>query len=200
MGPRNFILVFFTVLLLTGCSALPNKTTHYYVITPIEQSAQLKTNRALSINIASVHVPPYLDKPSIVSRSKLNTLIIANNHRWGGKLRKSLARIMAQNLSTLLVTPNVAIAPNSVPVSPDVVIEISILQFERNKDKRVQLSAQWRIVKGKDFSPLLARMTHLIGEEIKDTENYDMTIASMSELYAQLSEEIAIHIIKELKL
>lgn len=196
MKKRLILISLLLPLVLSGCLGAPGKNTRFYVLTPKAVSPDI-SQKTLSINIASVRIPPYLERPAIVSRNSENQLSIASHHRWAGKLRISLARIMAQNLSILLDTPEISIAPNSMPTSPDVSLEIEILQFEKDNNNQVQLSAKWRLLEGATLSPLKSQITHLSGETIPEKNDYDATVASMSLLYAQLSEIIANAITQE---
>lgn len=195
MKIRFILLTLLLSLLLSGCFGASVKSPRLYVMTPkaiqpevIPASPQQET---LHINIASVRIPPYLERTAIVTRNSENQISIAEHHRWAGKLRVSLARIMAQNLSILLNTPDVAIAPHSMPTSPDVSLELEILQFERDNNNQVQLSAKWRLLEGKTLSLQKSQITQISGTVITDRDDYDAIVASMSQLYAQLSEIIA---------
>jgi len=162
-------------------------------ITPIESPSSAKP---LSIEISTVHLPQYLDRPHIVTRSGNNRLKVLQGHQWGGNLRKDMVRILAVNLSQLLNTPNVSIAPHRSSTQADYRISIEIIKFEKDSDNKVRLSAHWRITNGKTGKIAAVRITDLESDALPPASNYADTVTTMAALYGQLGRIIADTIIQ----
>jgi uncharacterized lipoprotein YmbA len=152
---------------------------------------EAKSSEPLSVEIAPLRLPQYLNRPQIVTRTGGNELELAEFHQWGGNLAKNMTRVLARNLAQLLATPDIAIFPNRPPAPDGVRIEVEVLQFERAPDDRVHFSAQWRLLKGRDRAPLLTRITDLVSPAVDTTIGLDETVAAMSALLGELSDIIA---------
>jgi uncharacterized lipoprotein YmbA len=181
-----------------GCAS---KSTRFYVLNPLDSGTgivnDVEAKDALSVEVVSLRLPQYLERPQIVTRSSENRLELAEYHQWGGSLRKNMIRVLAKNLSQLLETPNIAISPHRPPVPPDFRVELEVMRFERDFDGQVRLSAQWRLSYGEDQRPLATRMTELTNPEVSAGTDFEQTVSAMSALYGELSRIIAREILKE---
>ena len=92
------------VLFLAACSGGGNKiATKYYLIDPVDYDALVVTSdRPLAIEIIDVHIPQYLERFHIATRTGENRLKFSESNQWGGNLRKNLMRTLSRNLSGLL--------------------------------------------------------------------------------------------------
>ena len=191
------VLVLFTILgvpMLTGCLSKEAPETRFFVLSPIEvaQNAAAQSSAdALSLELASVRLPPYLERPQLVIRVGGNQLKLLEFEQWGGNLSKNLARVVAHNLSRLLGTTNISIAPQRAPLPADARIEIEIMQFERLPDQHVHLIAHWRLLGARGQPALATRLTRLRSENATTSDQIEGTVAAMSELVGELSMLIA---------
>ncbi len=185
--------------LLSGCIKNPPIPTRFYVLTPLDQGASLvsQAEHPLSVEIVSLGLPQYLEKPQIVTRSSGNQLELAEYHQWGGNLRKNMIRVIAQNLSQLLATPDISMAPFRPPLPPDFGVQMEVMQFERTSHGQVQLSVQWRLSRGKDRKTLKIQMTDLVSPVIPDLKAFEPTVSAMSLLLGELSRIIAREILHQ---
>lgn len=197
----RLLLILATVgSLLLGCMSGISSTTRFYVLDSLDFDADLVDEIAgeppLSVEISSLRLPQYLERPHIVTRRSGNRLDLSEFHQWGGNLRKNTIRVIAKNLSGLLATPNIAMAPYHPPVPPDFRIQLEIMQFERDTDGRVKLSAQWRLIWGKNLKSLAAEITELSSSVAYTGSNYERIVSSMSALLGELSEIIGREILE----
>ncbi len=197
-------IVLFLILagsFLCGCITTTTPGTRFYVLNPLDQDDNLisKINRegSLFVEVASLRLPQYLERPQIVTRSSGNRLELAEYHQWGGNLRKNMIRVLAQNLSRLLDTPNIAIYPHRPPVSPDFRVDLEVLQFEMGSDGQVRLSAQWRLSRGKDQKPVLTRINDLASPVAHTRGDFEHTVSAMSTLLGELSRIIGSAILEQ---
>ena len=192
----------FVAILLAGCFFFGCKkaTTRFYVLNPLDSGASLVSESAqkgrLSVEVASLRLPQYLERPQIVTRSSGNRLVLAEYHQWGGNLRKNMIRILSANLSRILDTPHIAISPHRPLNPPDFRVDLEVMQFERDDDRKVRLSAQWRLSSGKDRTSVTTRMTELLSPEIPAGPDFEHTVSAMSTVFGELSAIIGQEILK----
>ena len=193
------IVLIFVLSLLSACMGGGATTpTRYYLVDPVEYSDQsVKAVRPLSIEILDLHIPQYLERFQIASRSSESRLMFSDNNQWGENLRKNLLRSMARNLSRLLSTIDVGTPLNRSSSLPDYRIHIHIEQFEQDIDDKVKLIARWQVLSGSDSESLGVFGAELESEQTVGREDYDQMIAVMRQLYGELSERIANSIIAQ---
>lgn len=192
---RLALVLFLTGGLLSGCTPNAPAPTRFYVLNPLDPGISLISrtdpNSTLSVEVASLRLPQYLERPQIVTRSGQNRLELAEYHQWGGNLRKNMMRVLAKNFSQLLGTPNVAISPYRPPIPPDFLVELEVMQFERDFHGQVRLSTQWRLSRGKGGMPLATRITDLDSPKLPAEPGFEKTVSAMSALMGELSQIIA---------
>lgn len=187
---RLFGLLLFTSL-LSGCLGGDSAVTKYYILSSTA-TAQAPTNsNNLNIEVSAVHLPQYLDRPQIVSRTGDNQLKLSELNQWGGNLRKNMIRTLAVNLSKQLNTPNVAIVPHRSSLQADYRIDMEIIKFEADTDNHVHLTAQWRVSTGIERKTIITQITHLSSEQAITVGDYPAIVNEMSQQYAKLSSLIA---------
>ena len=145
----------------------------------------------MAVEISTIHLPQYLDRPHLVIRSGDNRLKILQSHQWGGNLRKDMMRTLAINLSQLLKTPNVTIAPHRSASQGDYRVTIEILKFEKDTDNLVKLTAQWQLTSGIDRKLLASKISLLSSDKPATADDYDVVVAMMSEQFGALARDIA---------
>ncbi len=193
----KLVVLLILPLLLSGCIGSSSPVIKFYLLNPVNgQPPGGLESGPLHIEITAVRLPQYLQRPQIVTRSGDNRLNLSEFNQWGGNLRKNMLRTLSVNLSRLLNTPNIAIAPYRSVAQPDFRIAIDIIKFEKDHDHKVRLSAQWRISSGKTGTIVAARISELESTGLTAATNYDSTVNAMATLYGQLSEIIAQAIIQ----
>lgn len=189
----RLVLVFVLAgIFSAGCAG---QKTRFYVLSPLDSGVGLvnetQEKGSLSVEITSLRLPRYLERPQIVTRTGQNRVERAEFHQWGGSLRKNMIRVLARNLSQLLATPHIAVSPHRLPAPPGFRIELAVMQFERDSDGQVRLSAQWRLSRGKDRKPLATQITELKTPVVEGEEDFENTVAAMSTLFGELSRIVA---------
>ncbi len=186
----RWIVVVLMGVILQGCVGGTSPPVRFYVINPQTEAADKDETGTLEINIASLTLPEYLDRPQLVVRSGAHRLQMSEGHQWGGNLRKNLQRTLSINLSRQLGTPNVSFALSHKVCASCLRLELDILQFERMEDGRVSLIAQWRLSRAKNRELLIARIDELRSQSPIEGKNKEMIVAEMGALFAQLSRTV----------
>ena len=177
--------------LAAGCAGSA-KDTRLYVLSPVAAAAATAPGEPVSVVVAGVRLPLYLDRSQIVTRSGDNRLELAEFDLWGGSLRQDLTRVLAENLSRLLGNPRVVAAPHDLRAPAAIRVEVEVLAFERGPDGRVRLAAKWWLARGTDAAPLAGTTAaELFGAPLGDTAGIDAVVASMGQVYGELARGIA---------
>ena len=81
--------------LLTGCGrSIPPR---FYVLSPLPRGQQVSApDKPLVIGIGPVELPPYLDRPQIVSRPDANRIALAEFDRWAEPLASSFSGVQGR--------------------------------------------------------------------------------------------------------
>ena len=197
---RFLLITFFFLyeLIIYGCVS-GGQDTKFYVLDPISLESPLTDDinqgNPLSIEIVSLRLPQYLERPQIVTRDEGNRIKLAEIHQWGGSLQKNIVRVIAKNLSSLLQTPDVSSYPRSPQSPPDFRIELVVMKFEKDQDGRVRLSAQLKLSRGKDNSLLSVKILDLESSILQPNSEMDKTVSAMNILIGDLSKIIGKEII-----
>jgi len=186
------LMVTLTTLLLTGCGG-SSQRVEFYTLNPLtDMQANANSPAAdqkLSIGVGPVEIPEMLDRPQIVTRSGPNKLNVDEFHRWAGRLDENLAGVLAENISLLLATDQVAVYPWQTDFKPRYRVALKIRYFEGQWGKDVILEAIWS-VSGQQSQQTHIQRKSVINEPLSPEPDYAALVAAHSRAIAQLSREI----------
>jgi uncharacterized lipoprotein YmbA len=153
---------------------------------PKGQSGQ----KPISIEIQTLSLPRYLEKPQIVIHTRANQLNMAEYHQWAGDLKKNMIRVMALNLSCQLNTPQVFMGRFPAHGRTDYRIDVEVMQFEPDGQGRVRLLAQWQLFGSGGKKPLAVRISDLETTVLPAAQGYEARVRAMSAVLADLCQRI----------
>jgi uncharacterized protein len=192
--PRNWCLVALA-LCLAGC--VRSQPTRFYTLTArVGQEAGEPSGQAknpVSVSIAPIEIPDYLDRPQIVTRDGSNELKLAEFDRWAGSLSDNIASVLAENLASLLGSDRVLVDPRIRTGKVDFAVTLRVLRLDCLPGDKVLLKAQWTVFavpEKKELATHLASFTEKLG-----SSSYEAMAVAVSQILAQLSREIAHEII-----
>ncbi|MGD9046151.1 MAG: PqiC family protein [Desulfobacterales bacterium] len=184
--------IFFTTLLLAGCSG-SSQRVEFYTLNPLSSmQAGMNTpatDQKLSIGVGPVEIPEILDRPQIVTRTGPNKLSIDEFHRWAGRLDEGFAGVLAENISILLATDQVAVFPWPADFKPHYRVGLKIRYLEGQWGKDVLLEAIWKVSDQQGHQTSSVRKS-VIQEPLATEPDYEALVAAYSRAIAQLSREI----------
>jgi uncharacterized protein len=187
---RLFSLAVVT-LLLAGCASSP--ASRFYTLTPLAQldakPSSQETATPLSVSIAPVEIPDYLDRPQIATRDGSNELRLAEFDRWAGSLSENIAVVLAENLSILLGSDRVSVYPGIGAEKADYSVIMRVLRLDCVPGDRVLLKAQWKIFTGRDKKDVATSLKTYT--ESLSNDSYETMVAAVSHTLEQVSREIA---------
>ncbi|MRR34308.1 membrane integrity-associated transporter subunit PqiC [bacterium] len=177
---------------LGGCGTSPN--ARFYTLTslsPPEKPGEAKTgSKDVVVGLGPVSIPDYLDRPQIAVRSSRNELILGEFDRWAGSLRSDVARVLMENLSTLLATDAWSVVSWRQGIPSDYRVAVDVSRFDIRHGTDVLLKAQW-VVFSKDGKGMLLMRESEIVEPLTGT-GYESAVACMGRALEVLGREIAL--------
>jgi len=176
---------------IAGCASSP--TSRYYTLSPLtgqeQRVATATTTSPVSVSVAPVEIPDYLDRLQIVTRDGANGLKLAEFDRWGGSLADNITTVLVENISGMLPSDRVFTHPAMVADKPDYHLGVRVLRLDCLPGERVDLKVQWLITMGKEKQEV-ARRQAVFSEKVADA-SYGTMVAAVSRTLEQLSREIS---------
>jgi uncharacterized lipoprotein YmbA len=171
-------------LVLAGCGT--SATPLYYTLdtTAVPTGAPTADFRVM---VGPVTVPSAVDRPEFVVQVTPNRLEIDEFNRWAGPLGEDIARVVAGNLSVLLGTRNVAVAPFA-NFDPAYRVTIDVQRFESVPGSSIRIAAVWSVLATADGR---SRSGHTDARETVSSNDYDALAAAHSRALATLGSDIA---------
>lgn len=173
-------------LTLAACASSP--PTRFFALDSVAPAATGGQERAgAPVKIDAVHIPPALDRESMVRGESGNQLEISSQDRWAGDLGETIRRVLTQDLASRLPA-GMVIAPDApAPASARGVV-VDILTFQPRGAGEVVLDADWTLLEGTQSNPVLRRSEHLTTAAAPSAEGQ---AAAMSTLLGRLADKIA---------
>jgi uncharacterized lipoprotein YmbA len=188
---------------VSGCSYMakailaPQKDiSKFYLLTPTADTATSTTGTAptqstgdpFTIGLGPIKLPPYLDRPEIVTRAAPNRLELSKEDRWGESLQNGFTRAMERNLAAQ-ASAAVIVFPWYNTVHVDMQVQIDVYRFETDAQGTATLSAKWTILDSSGKNILYTVETRLT-QPSKPGDNTEAA-AALSRDIGDLSSQIA---------
>ena len=178
---------------LAGCATLsaqpdPSRFFTLSSLSPDEQSTGARV-QGISLGIGPVTLPGYLDRQEIVTRIAQNQIRLSEHDRWAEPLDEGVARVLSQNLASLLRAERITSYPWPIDRRPVYHVEIELLRFETDSGQEAHLAARWTLRHMGKKDTVRYRETHLT--RTAKTRTTAASVAALSEALAGLSREIA---------
>jgi uncharacterized lipoprotein YmbA len=179
------------LLVLSGCFGSTPPTQFYLVpsLTGSDTAPPASAGqRDLTLGVGPVTVPPYLDRPQIVTRTSRAKLALADFDQWAGPLAETIARVLAEDLSLLIPTDRVVFYPWPRNIDPDYQVTVEVLQFDRGPEGEVVLAARWSLL-DRDGKELVLRTSRL--RQAAGGADYEATVTAMGRTLDALARDMA---------
>ncbi|MDE2051374.1 MAG: membrane integrity-associated transporter subunit PqiC, partial [Gammaproteobacteria bacterium] len=186
MTPR--LIPVLLILTLSACASSP--PTRFFALDAVAPGASPAAQRAggtsAPVKVDAVHIPPALDRESMVRGASGNQLEISSQDRWAGDLGEMIRRVLTQDLAARL-PPGTVIAPDSPAPASARGIVLDILTFQPQSGE-VVLDADWTLVQGTQSNPVLRRSLRLTEAAAASAQGQ---AAAMSKLLGELAGRMA---------
>jgi len=185
---KNQLIAVLALLTLAGCASSP--PTRFFALDPVSPgSAAAAADTSAAVKVDAVHIPPALDRDSMVRGESDNQLQISSQDRWAGDLGEMIRRVLTQDLAQRLPSGMVVAPESPAPASARGLV-IDILTFQPQAGE-VVLDADWTLLQGMQADPLLRRSVHLTQSATPSAQG---EAEAMSALLGQLADDIAARI------
>jgi len=187
---RSYVLASCGVALLVLSGCLGSPPTQFYLVPSLTSpdTTSPAGQRDLTLGVGPVTVPPYLDRPQIVTRASRAKLVLADLDQWAAPLHDTIARALAENLSLLIPTERVLLHPWPRTIDPDYQVTVEVLQFDRGPGNQVVLVARWSLLDhdGKERVLRTARLSQAAGGA-----DYEAMVTAMGRTLEVLAQDMA---------
>jgi len=143
---------------IAGCSYMakailaPQKDiSKFYLLTPTADTAAPATapttgnTSSFTLGLGPIKLPPYLDRPEVVTRTAPNRLELSKEDRWGESVQNGFTRAMERDLAAQSGAA-VIVYPWYNTVHIDMQVQIDVYRFEADAQGTATLSAKWTIL------------------------------------------------------
>ncbi len=177
----------FLVVLLSGCGT--SQKTDFYQLNTEANHALMGVEKGDIIGIGPIHLPEYIKRPQIVTRTSKYSLNVSEFNRWIEPFSDAITRVLVINMSNELASNRIFWLPRSDRQYPlDLRMAIDIGRFDGELGKEVTLESRW-IIFDRDDNPL---QTHIsIIHEPVNGQTYKELVIAMNNALNKLSQELA---------
>ena len=181
---------------LSGCLNLKpvRSSARYFVLSSLPPATVVAgapgSPSPLAAGLGQVKIPGYLYKDFLAVRKGTNEVEYLQNALWAEKLSNGFQRVLAENLSVLLPSDQVRL---SAWHKADVAMEVYVVvaEFDADVSGRTVLVAGWRILSPGGERILKAGQFRGSRQTASPLTDAKASTASLSELVADLSRELA---------
>ncbi len=182
--PVSAIAIPWIVAVLAAGCATPASRFYTLSTTP----APAGTPVAYSVAVGPVTIPAVIDRPQIVVSTSPNQVQLDEFNRWAAPLQSNIARVVADNLASILGTARVSLFPQTMSAAADYRVAIQVQRFDTAPGDAASLEALWTITRTKDGTAQTGRTSV---RESSPSGGYDGVAAAHSRALASLSRDIA---------
>ncbi len=172
------------LLLLAGCGSSP--TVQFFTLS-VEGGAGERATLPWAVQVVAVHIPDTLDRQQMVSASGPNVIEVRDARRWSAPLGPMIRRVLSEDLQRRFV-PGTVVMPDAPAPPRTRRVVVTVAQFWREADGRVQLIGSWSLLRAGSDAPLLRRDVAL---GVPAEDGAEAEVAGMSRLLAELAGQIA---------
>ena len=182
--PTYRLMMAIAIMVAAGCSA--TAPSRFYTLASTATAGDEPPAR-YAVIVGPVSVPASVDRPEFVVQVAPNRVEIEEFNRWAAPLGDGIARAVAGDLSVLLGTPDVAIAPLA-NFNPAYRVTIDVQRFESVQGQTVLVDAVWAVHKAAGGD---TRSGRTIASQTVPDMSFDALAAAHSRALAQVSGDIA---------
>ena len=197
---------------MTGCSYIakailaPQKdVSKFYLLTPTADSAAQtaaapsapSTTGEFTIGLGPIKLPPYLDRPEIVTRAAPNRLELSKEDRWGESIQNGFTRALERNLAAQTGAA-IVVFPWYSTVHIDMQVQVDMYRFETDAQGMATLSAKWTILDSTGKNILYTVESNLTqpskpGDNTEAAAALSRTIGDLSGQIANMLQQLRAH-------
>ncbi len=188
---QYFLISFVTAALVAGCMFKPAKvSTRQFTLTPAPtNNLTSATKNDMPVEIASVKMPSYLERQSLLVRVSPTEIKYFENAVWAERLDQSFQRALAADLSQTLPSDKIYTSGwGHGPVMAKVFIDVQ--QFDVDVNGRSTLKGQMRITSSDTNTPSKNVDLHIVRSTPSPHDKPETVATALSGLVADLSRQV----------
>jgi uncharacterized lipoprotein YmbA len=152
------VLAGLTLAGAVGCSLLepvPDRTQWYTLPAPAREPAARPASPSPAaptpsaspgtLGLGPVTLPPYLDRPEVVTRAAPERIAVSSRDRWAAPLPLLFRRALAEELRARFPAWQLVEWPWTRTPPPDLAVAVDILRFEADASGGAVLEARWTV-------------------------------------------------------
>jgi len=151
-----------------------------------------EARQRVSVGLAPVEIPRYLDRPQIVTRITPNELNLSEFDQWAESLPHSVTHVLAENLTRLLSMHGVEVLPESRASRSIYYVGVVLQRFECDANNGCVLQARWTLVGERDQAVRVQKAFEV--RMPLEASGYEAMVEAMSRALGALSRDIALHL------
>lgn len=182
------LLLCVTVLLGTtfGCAGR-SPATYYYVLDSQQQVMDTAAHTKVSLQLRRVDIPSYLDRNSIVTRSKNTVQVkVSDYHYWAESLSSGMQRTLSEVLAPRMAAQGVSLAPLDDHSTGPLQIFVQVLRFDGVFEADAILEARWTLRTASD--KIVAQGSFM--EQLPVGTSYESLVQAQSALLVRFGEAL----------
>jgi hypothetical protein len=179
----QFVSIACVAVLAAGCASAPSK---FYTLNSTAKSDGAAA-ASYSVVVGPVSVPAEVDRPQFTVQIAPNQIAVDEFNRWAAPLKDNIARVVAEDLTTLLGTSQVSTLPLA-NFEPAYRVSIEVQRFESVPSKSALVEAVWVVRK---VSDKVSQSGHTLATEPVSGDGFDALAAAHSRALAKVSGDIA---------
>ncbi len=185
---KNALIMSCILLSTAGCVG-KSAPTRFYMLDAGDIPLTVPSIQARPVVVLEeVTIPPYLDRPNIVTRTRTARVHLADFDYWAEPLRDAVSRYMLIALSH--ISSATVVAERSA--ENDFNLKISILRFDSTEDGNVTLHAMWSLERyNSDVECNDMNWKHASYSEKSHEASYADIVRTQSKMLVFLAEDIA---------
>lgn len=215
MTSTSFFRIFLAGVIatsVTGCSYMakailaPQKDiSKFYLLTATADTTAPTTPPAttqstsgdFTLGLGPIKLPPYLDRPEIVTRMAPNRLELSKEDRWGESIQNGFTRAMERDLAAQ-AGATVIVFPWYNTVHVDMQVQIDVSRFETDAQGTATLSAKWTVLDSTGKNILYTVESNLTqpskpGDNTEAAAALSRTIGDLSAQIANMLQQLRAH-------
>ena len=180
----------------TGCISIPTSPTpRYYALTPMNENKAVVADsmsarlNAMIIGIGPVKIPEYLNRPQIVTMNNEKMLQFAQFDRWGESLDLGLARLIREDLTSILPGTKLTLYPWNPLVTVKYQVAVEIIQLDSDLAKDMHFVVQWTVIDVQNSKTVIIKRSEFRLPIV--SHNYSGLAQTLSTACSSLSDQIA---------
>jgi uncharacterized protein len=192
----EFLWVILAVLpmVVAGCGT--SKPSQLYLLRPLRASEVGVPTTAdkvgPSVLVGPVSLPAYLDRTQVVTLTGDHEVASDEFIRWAEPLQENFSRVLVENLSLLLNTPEVYAFDRRDSTPMDYQIIIDVTRFDTVAQGDAYLTAFWRVVGKGSKAPIIKRKSvyHVAASSAGITQILDAQNQTLTDFSRELAAAI----------